>query len=101
MSEVPYLKQVTLHQMDHPQVTAVLTSLRTFFSMDYVQAGLFFDEPGLFGFLVFLLHRSAGGQTQGLQGSTSHRGSAQRQSIFTTVPWIKKIELQMAHGDNM
>ena len=50
MSEVPYLKQVTLHQMDHPQVTAVLTSLRTFFSMDYVQAGLFLTNQGYLDF---------------------------------------------------
>ena len=49
-SEVPYLKQVTLHQMDHPQVTAVLTSLRTFFSMDYVQAGLFLTNQGYLDF---------------------------------------------------
>lgn len=47
---VPYLKQVTLHQMDHPQVTAVLTSLRTFFSMDYVQAGLFLTNQGYLDF---------------------------------------------------
>ena len=49
-SEVPYLKQVTLHQMEHPQVTAVLTSLRTFFSMDYVQAGLFLTNQGYLDF---------------------------------------------------
>ena len=48
--EVPYLKQVTLHQMEHPQVTAILTSLRTFFSMDYVQAGLFLTNEGYFEF---------------------------------------------------
>lgn len=47
---VPYLKQVTLHQMEHPQVTAVLTSLRTFFSMDYVQAGLFLTNQGYLDF---------------------------------------------------
>jgi len=47
---VPYLKQVTLHQMEHPQVTAILTSLRTFFSMDYVQAGLFLTNEGYFEF---------------------------------------------------
>ena len=38
---VPYLREVTEHQMAHPQVSAFLTGLRTFFSMDYVQAGLF------------------------------------------------------------
>lgn len=44
------MKQVTLHQMEHPQVTAILTSLRTFFSMDYVQAGLFLTNEGYFEF---------------------------------------------------
>eukprot|EP00930_Biecheleria_cincta_P071555 TRINITY_DN59045_c0_g1_i1.p1 TRINITY_DN59045_c0_g1~~TRINITY_DN59045_c0_g1_i1.p1 ORF type:complete len:418 (+),score=58.63 TRINITY_DN59045_c0_g1_i1:14-1267(+) len=36
-----FLQQASLHQMENPQVSAILTSLRTFFSMDYIQAGLF------------------------------------------------------------
>ena len=50
VSQVPYLKEVTMHQMEHPQITAMLTGLRTFFSMDYVQAGLFLTNEGFWNF---------------------------------------------------
>ena len=45
---IPYLKEVTEDQMEHPQVTALLTGLRTFFSMDYVQAGLFLTNEAYY-----------------------------------------------------
>ncbi|CAE7041994.1 unnamed protein product [Symbiodinium natans] len=47
---VPYLKSVVQHQMEHPQVSAFVTGLRSFFSMDYVQAGLFLTNDRFFDF---------------------------------------------------
>lgn len=57
---VPYLKEVSMKQMEEPQITAMLTGLRTFFSMDYVQAGLFLTNEGFWNFWT-----SSGGRTVG------------------------------------
>eukprot|EP00439_Symbiodinium_sp_Y106_P056323 s2514_g7.t2 len=47
---VPFLKEAVEHQMEHPQVSAFVTGLRSFFSMDYVQAGLFLTNDRFFDF---------------------------------------------------
>ncbi|CAE7221790.1 unnamed protein product [Symbiodinium sp. CCMP2592] len=47
---VPFLKEAVEHQMEHPQVSAFVTGLRSFFSMDYVQAGLFLTNDSFFDF---------------------------------------------------
>ena len=47
---IPYLKEVTMDQMEHPQFTALLTGLRTFFGMDYVQAGLSLTNEACYRF---------------------------------------------------
>ena len=68
LCKVPFLKEAVEHQMEHPQasssrssarfphstksseVSAFVTGLRSFFSMDYVQAGLFLTNDRFFDF---------------------------------------------------
>lgn len=63
-----------MKQMEEPQITAMLTGLRTFFSMDYVQAGLFLTNEGFWNFWTSSGGRTVGrlaAQLQGLEESES------------------------------